>query len=348
MDSGSTPSPGRIAPAAGALLDVPGAVEACSALIEARDRTTRALAELRGKLDHALLPSNSSLVMFGSWGRREKTGESDFDWGLVIDDADLNLEGPKAAEAVAHLVDVFQHKPPGREQYFGTAFHAGPLSDQIGLDDDDNRNLTRRMLLVLESLPVTGEDVHERVLRRVLDRYIEQHVRDFWPPRFLLNDVIRYWRTMCVDFEGKVARDEREGERNKFVMRNAKLRTSRKLLYASGLLPILMCRLIEAKHIPDFLYEQMRAPATDRLARAFMHLDRADSGLRTLAAYSDWIALSGNAEARAALAALDQDTRFDSPEFAEIKRIGGLLDNGLLSLLFETRLSQDAQKFVTI
>jgi predicted nucleotidyltransferase len=317
-------------------------------LIRARARTAEAVEELRGRLDLSLFPENSSLVMFGSWGRHEKTNESDVDWALIVDDLDLNLEGPRVTAAVEHLVDLFKAKPPGREQYFGTAFHAAPLSDRIGLDDDDNRNLTRRMLLVLESLPITGEDVHERVLRRVLERYLQQPGRNFWPPRFLLNDIIRYWRTICVDFEGKTERDEREGERNKFVMRNAKLRTSRKLLYASGLLPALLCRLIRAEHIPGFLYEQMRAPATDRIARAFIHLGQPDAGLRTLAAYSDWIALAGTAQARAALDALDETTRFESAEFAVVKRIGGLLDNGLLSLLFETSLSPTAQKFVTI
>ena len=42
------------------------------------------------------------------------------------------------------------------------------------------------------------------------------------PPRFLLNDVVRYWRTICVDFEGK---DARAGGDRKWALRNAKLRT---------------------------------------------------------------------------------------------------------------------------
>jgi hypothetical protein len=41
---------------------------------------------------------------------------------------------------------------------------------------------------------------------------------------------------ICVDFAGK----EREG-RDKWGLRNAKLRASRKVLFAGGLIPVLEC-----------------------------------------------------------------------------------------------------------
>jgi len=37
----------------------------------------------------------------------------------------------------------------------------------------------------------------------VLDGYLRGDVKDHRPPRFFLNDVIRYWRTITVDFVGK-------------------------------------------------------------------------------------------------------------------------------------------------
>ena len=50
---------------------------------------------------------------------------------------------------------------------------------------------------------------------------------------FLLNDVIRYWRTICIDLEHKVRADNKARD-----IRLIKLRFSRMLLYASGVLAI--------------------------------------------------------------------------------------------------------------
>jgi hypothetical protein len=262
----------------------------------------------------------------------------------------VDLEGPTVQEALRHLDEVFeQGKPPGRQDYFGCAFGSGLLCERIGLDEDDTRNLTRRMLLLLESVPAAGANVHRVVRDRLVDRYLERHHKDYRPPRFLLNDVIRYWRTICVDFEGKIAQDARDGVIvDKFVMRNAKLRTSRKLLYASGLLPVLLCHHLKAEHMPAFLRSQFDAVPTDRVARAFLHLGQPDAGLRTTAAYSAWIRLMSDPDRRNALAALDEATRYESPVFAEVRRIGELIDRGLTALLFESSLATVAPRYVVL
>ena len=183
----------------------------------------------------------------------------------------------------------------------------------------------------------------------MLERYLERHRKDFRPPRFFANDVIRYWRTICVDFEGKVAQDERNRvKKDKFVMRNAKLRTSRKMLYASGLLPALMCRYVEARVMPEFLRDQLDALATDRVARAFLQLGRADAGARTMAAYNDWIRLVGDQKNRKALGELHEASRHDSPVFTEVRRIGSAIDRGLTALLFESGLGEFAARYTVL
>jgi hypothetical protein len=98
--------------------------------------------------------------------------------------------------------------------------------------------LTRRMLLLLESACIGRSDAYRRVVNNVLRRYIREdygwmHSRN--PndvPRFLQNDMARYWRTLAVDFAYK--RRQRAGRG--WGLRTAKLRLSRKLTYASGLL----------------------------------------------------------------------------------------------------------------
>ena len=125
---------------------------------------------------------------------------------------------------------------PSDQGVFGEPVFCDNLVEKVGLDRDDNKNLTRRMLFILESVPATAGDVYAAARERVLPRYLDESIKDFRPPRFLLNDTVRYWRTICVDFAGK----EQAGP-EKWGLRNAKLRTSRKVLFAGGLLPIFEC-----------------------------------------------------------------------------------------------------------
>jgi hypothetical protein len=188
------------------------------------------------------------------------------------------------------------------------------------------------MLLLLESKAVLGEDVYARVKAEVLDAYLQELAKDYRPPRFLLNDVIRYWRTIAVDFEAK----HRKRDGREWGLRNAKLRTSRPLLFASGLLPVLECHRLKAGEIGSFLTAQFEAAPTDRVASCFLRHDRQDSGARAMAAYDTFISILHDEEARHELETLPHDRRDSSKAFQEAKRLGEEIRSSLLSLLFET------------
>jgi hypothetical protein len=90
----------------------------------------------------------------------------------------------------------------------------------------------------IESACIGRDDAYRRVINNVLARYIREDYgwMHTWNPknvpRFLQNDMARYWRTLAVDFAYK--RRQRAGRG--WALRTAKLRLSRKLTYASGLL----------------------------------------------------------------------------------------------------------------
>jgi hypothetical protein len=282
------------------------------------------------KRSRELADVSNAVVMFGSWGREELTAQSDDDWA-VLGDTDPETLG------LCRTVLGGADREPGQQDLFGLSFSCDDLVRNIGLDADTNTNLTRRMLLLLESRPVAGKAAYAACFESVLHSYLGHGVRDYRPPRFLLNDLIRYWRTICVDFEGK--RRGAGGDDPKYASRNAKLRTSRKVLFAGGLLPVLFCYQKTAEEMQAFLTRQLAAPPTDRLAAAFLSEGAVAEGVRALGAYDRWIGMLGSAEARAELAALREVDRESSELFSAIREIGDELQRGLLALLYETRLS---------
>ena len=112
-----------------------------------------------------------------------------------------------------------EFRGPGREETFGKVVSLRNLTGRIGRNHDTNHNFTQRMLLVLESVALHNEAFHAEARDAIVDNYLEPPIKDQHPPRLFLNDVVRYWRTVCVDFVGKMR--ERQGQG--WGLRNAKL-----------------------------------------------------------------------------------------------------------------------------
>lgn len=299
------------------------------ALLAARRLTQSRLEQRRAAFAGLAQDGDTAVVLCGSWGRGEVTQASDDDWWILVDGPARPQVHP-TPETVAHAL---QAVAPGTEGLFGTVAFRDDLRDQIGLAADTNANFTRRMLLVLESVAVTGQPAWASARRAVLAGYLDERSRDFRPPRFFLNDIVRYWRTITVDFEGK----DRTRSAAGWGLRSAKLRTSRKLLFASGLLPVLECHRLPADAMLDALAADFAAPATDRVAAAFLRYDAIDLGIRVLAAYDRVLALLDDPEVRAHLVALTDPDASRSAAFTELRALAAQMQNGLLSLLFDDR-----------
>ena len=213
---------------------------------EISSRTRKDLDKLLSTEIPKYTSEDTSLVVFGSLSRGEWTRGSDLDWTFLIDGG-ANSDHLLIAQDIQKVIEKAGFQKPGPTGTFGNMAFSHDIIHQIGGQDDTNKNTTQRILLLLESCAI-GErnDAYERVIRGVINRYLEEDnhlltgdAKRYRVPRFLLNDIVRFWRTMAVDFASK----QRDRAGKGWGLRNAKLRMSRKLIFASGLLVCFSCNL---------------------------------------------------------------------------------------------------------
>ncbi|HXJ41412.1 MAG TPA: nucleotidyltransferase domain-containing protein [Bryobacteraceae bacterium] len=297
-----------------------------------------------------LKSGDSTLVVFGSVARQEVTGGSDLDWVLLIDGQSM-AEHNGQEKRISEILAEHRFIEPGRSGVFGKMVGSHDLIHNIGGEDDSNSNTTRRVLLLLESTPVGNAEAWKRVRRQILRRYLEDDRGllfaggDVRLPRFLLNDLTRYWRTITVDFVYK----QRADNDRKWALRNAKLRMSRKMLYATGLLHCFNCHLDPGAEqarqslraeTPDssallvYLEGQLLMPPLEILAKACLAPGvKTDTACKIFDSYDRFLAILDDTEKREELtrASSHADLRA-STAWDEVRNVSAPFHEGLVNL----------------
>jgi hypothetical protein len=128
-----------------------------------------------------------------------------------------------------------------RDGHYLQHHSASTLISATGERNDDATNtFTARLLLLLESKPLTGKDVHNQIIDDVIARYWREFPEhsDRFMPAYLANDILRFWRTLCLNYEASTHENTTQ-DRAKRKIKNYKLKHSRMLTCYSALLYLL-------------------------------------------------------------------------------------------------------------
>jgi predicted nucleotidyltransferase len=324
---------------------------------EAALRTREELDKLLSSKIPGYTSEDTSRVVFGSLARGEWTSGSDLDWTYLIDGG-ANPDHLLIAQRIQQVLEENEatFPPPGPTGTFGKMAFSHDIIHQIGGQNDTNKNTTQRILLLLESCAIGKRtDAYERVILGVINRYLDEdnHLltadsKSYRVPRFLLNDIVRFWRTMAVDFASK----QRDRAGKGWGLRNAKLRMSRKLIFASGLLVCFSANLdpdLQTKistdqkdgikltllqHIRDYV----RLTPLEILAKSMERYGVPQSIAKDLFdAYTEFLKVLSDDESRAALENLRSGDSREDPTFRQIRKISGVFEHALDYIFFENK-----------
>lgn len=320
-----------------------------SAIRAARVKTNDVVARLGAALADVDDP-NYSVVVTGSLGRGEATEGSDADWVLLVDGPSDPAHAMLSREIGARVRSVVA-KEVGPTGTFGDIVASHELVHYIAGTRDSNENLTRRILLLSESRALTNAPARERVIRNVLSRYVvyDRPVRSRSGRRqtvahFLLNDVVRYWRTMATDYASKMWERQRQG----WGIRNVKLRFSRKVLFIAGLLTAFSgelfappeLRAIESDddyfaQLAELIRAQTDVPPLELLARIALEANDDDVADAIFTSYDGFLAVLADPESRSRLEAVRFDHALDEPAYAGLRNISQRFRDGVTRLFFD-------------
>jgi hypothetical protein len=278
-------------------------------VLDARRRAVdERIAELRTHLADAAdaYAGRACAYLTGSYGRGEASAHSDLDLFILgTVDARDKRELSRLDEIClkADLIKVTRqlgYPPFSRDGHFLQHHTGRQLVDLLGTEQDDAENtLTARLLLLLESRPLFGEDVYQRVVSEVVAVYwreFERH-RDDFEPGFLANDVLRLWRTFCLNYEARRGDQEEEPRATtKRKLKNYKLKHSR-LLTCYSAIAYLLAELTGSRTVTPATARTMIAMTPTERIEALRSRDGArEAAEAVLAAYEGFLSATDATE----------------------------------------------------
>jgi hypothetical protein len=206
---------------------------------QSRNRLIALRADLSEKLACIERTSDTPKVAIyatGSLARLEATEHSDLDAffflsGGMEKNPLSRIRDVKILNAVVSAAENANFPDFSNEGEYLKFLHIDDVLAHLGGRSDDYHNaFTARMLMILESKHLYGEENFNTFRNRMVEAYFKDfhdHEKSF-KPIFLLNDILRFWRTLCLNYEnGRHWREKSIETSSRGHLGNLKLRFSR-------------------------------------------------------------------------------------------------------------------------
>lgn len=278
----------------------------------------------------------ATIAVAGSLGRMEASGLSDCDL-IVVGEQDASPEQLiQTMDSIRTIPVTLGLENPNPRGVFADPTTEGALTAKAGASDEPMKTFAKRLLILLEAQPIYNEGRFTQITNDIIARYakgyIQQDSSKEWT--FLINDLIRYFRGICVDYQWTF-----DSDHSKWPIRNIKLRHSRLVMYG-GLLALLGEASKERKGKVEWLTPLLHLTPLERLA--WVYEKNQDWNFQRVAGlYDVFLARLSHENVRDSLKKGSQNddynTRFQQEEYRTLKANSDALVAELLRFIMARR-----------
>ena len=243
---------------------------------------------------------NLTIFCAGSYGRFEASKYSDIDMFffdttenvIICEDAISTVNTTEKTKLFGKIVDVADElnypKFTNDGEYLNIIYLDKVLNQLGGRHDDYDNTFTARMLLLLESKYLVNEELYNSTISKCIKSYFRDYPKhsDNFKPIFLINDITRYWKTLCLNYENK--RNQRHDYENKKIpqkVKNFKLKFSR-MTTCFATIASLACQIESITE--ENVIELVGLTPSERLLRIADFIPRAKSKIDEIVLQYEW------------------------------------------------------------
>lgn len=292
------------------------------------------ITNLKEKIYNNCLTNNDIFVVAaGSYARKEAGECSDLDFMVFGDDKDTATSVDSEIRKIAQELKI--HLPNSNGVFH--PLNPEDLIHNIGKKEEKFDELAQRLLLLMEPLPLYNEEKFVAYQKDILNMYFneEYYLNKF--PVFLLNDTIRYFRTICVNYQYSFTSDK-----SKWCLRNIKLRHSRITMYGGLLFLILNSSKKDNKN--EYIMQNINKTPLEKIIEVCKDNDYVCDPILSL--YDTFLKNINNEKIRDSLLNVDYNNRYACEAYKLLKDNSDSLMSAFSDFIFFCYKNEKWEKYV--